>query len=516
MLSLSREMVTAVCQVLGSEARDGKGGGKLDHLRYPARPASSAYRPETADIARVVLGDLQQKQNRALDIATLANRPEVDVMVDGHAIVRRHLAVLAMTGAGKSTAARRIIEELAKKQYPIVIFDPRGDYTGLSKVPFLKGKVRRFYAQFPVFEEDADRVAEVVSALGYELTAKMQTLFGDLYRTGKGFLDQGEHEWHDGVERLLRLTGRDRIRQFGVHRDMYLLAYLAEAAETAVRQEDQEIKTYLRDLGWDGLNNTKKDAETLAGIKTRTYKAAAALQRMEQTNRTIAESDAEPLPTDRQELIGYGQISVISLAGYTGDFQATIYSIVADDLFQARMRDEAPLPALLLLEEAHNFAPGNASSAAEKRAISITRQIAQEGRKFGIGLLMISQRPSRLDETALSMCNSHIVMRMVNPNDQSYIRKVIESLGQEEARMLPDLDTGEAILSGQMINFPVLAKIKEPASKGEREEGDAFVELDNGRARWEKERDRRRQDASRVGTRPGTLRRAGAANGRRG
>src|SRR5206468_11328344 len=128
-LSLSREMVTAVCQVLGCEPQQG-GRGKLDHLRYPAKPATRAYRPDSNDIARVVIGDMKEK--RALDLATLANRPEVNVLVDGHDIVTRHLAILAMTGAGKSWTARRIIEQLAAKNYPMVIFDPRGDYTGLA------------------------------------------------------------------------------------------------------------------------------------------------------------------------------------------------------------------------------------------------------------------------------------------------------------------------------------------------------------------------------------------------
>jgi len=136
---------------------------------------------------------------------------------------------------------------------------------------------------------------------------------------------------------------------------------------------------------------------------------------------------------------------------------------------------------LLLLEEAHNFAPAKADTPAEQRAVTSTRQIAQEGRKFGVGLILISQRPSRLDETTLSQCNSFIIMRMVNPADQNFVRKVIESLGEDEARMLPDLDVGEALLSGQLINFPVLVRIKEPESKGEREEEDAFAALEKAR-----------------------------------
>src|SRR5690348_14461050 len=104
-LSLSREMVTAVCQVLGAEPIEGTAGGKLNHLRYPARPATSAYRPTSEDTARIVLGELREKEGRALDIATLSNRKDVDVLVDGHTVVTRHLAILAMTGAGKSWTA---------------------------------------------------------------------------------------------------------------------------------------------------------------------------------------------------------------------------------------------------------------------------------------------------------------------------------------------------------------------------------------------------------------------------
>jgi DNA helicase HerA-like ATPase len=259
---------------------------------------------------------------------------------------------------------------------------------------------------------------------------------------------------------------------------MWLIANLAEAAEFALRQENGDYKQQLKEWGWERIPNySRTDIRTLEGIKKRTYRAAAALQRMEQTNQKISLS-ANPLPTDRKELVRYGEISVVALAGYTSDFQATIYSIIADNIFEARIRDELKLPTLLLLEEAHNFAPVRANTPAEQRAITTTKQIAQEGRKFGVGLILISQRPSRLDETTLSQCNSYIIMRMVNPADQNYVRKVIESLGEDEAKMLPDLDVGEAILSGQFINFPVLVRIKRPASSGEREETDAFEQLE--------------------------------------
>jgi hypothetical protein len=479
-LSLSREMVTAVCQVLGAEKFDASQGGKLDHLRYPAQPATAAYRPDSPDIARVVLGDLGQKQHRGLDIATLSNRDDVDVLVDGHAIVTRHLAILAMTGSGKSWTARRIIEQLAAKHYPIVIFDPHGDYAGLADV--LPDVVDRYFAAFPLFDEDSDTVAKIIDSLGYELSPAMEGMLAELFRAAGTFLpaDTSADEVSERVGWLANAARRPELLSWGLARDLWLLAYLAEAAELILGAGDhgKQEADYLETTCWPGFSKlNRRDAATLSALKKRTLKAAAAMRRMENTNRKIASVGANPLPTDRAEMVKYGRISVVALAGYSGEFQAMIYELVARSVFDARVQDALPYPVLLVLEEAHNFAPASPLLPAEKRSITTTKQIAQEGRKFGVGLVLISQRPSRLDETTLSQCNSYIIMRMSNPADQNYIRRVIETLGDDEAKMLPDLDIGEALLSGQLINFPVLVRIKEPESKGEREEEDAFEAL---------------------------------------
>ncbi len=477
-LSLSREMVTAVCQVLGAEPIDGSSGGKLDHLRYPAQPASSAYRPNSKDVARVVLGELEDKKNRALDIATLSNRPEVDVKVDGHAIVTRHLAILAMTGAGKSWTARRIIEELSKKNYPIVIFDPHGDYTGLAEIPTLTNRVKRYYAQFPIFEQSPETVVTVVEALGWKLANTHRSLFDELFIGARNFITTQGEALRERTEWLSSYLGNANIARYGLKPNLYFLGDFVQAVVEATRREDHDSVNLI--VEWSGreqLAIKKQVAGWLESLPNNLRTAAKRLKQMEDISKKVAQT-SEPLPTDRTRLVSYAGISIVALAGYTGDFQATIYSLIANEIFSARVSNELKLPVLLLLEEAHNFAPARADTAAEVDAITTTKQIAQEGRKFGVGLVLVSQRPSRLDETTLSQCNSYIIMRMVNPADQNFVRKVIETLGEDEARMLPDLDVGEALLSGQLINFPVLVRIKEPESKGEREEEDAFQTLE--------------------------------------
>lgn len=498
-MSLSREMVTATCQILGYESEDNPTTGKLKKLRYPPKPATRAYRPSSKDIARIVVGELEEKKkndksDRGLDIATLSNRPDIDVRVDGHAIVTRHLAILAMTGMGKSWTARRIIEQLTLKNYPIVIFDPHGDYTGLGDIPEMQHKVKRYYAQFPVFEQDSDTIASIVSSLGYKLTDTMEARFDDVFKAASCFIVDDVDEMKEKINWLSEITKKPELKQFGIQPNLWLIANLAEAGEIVLENEpkpsnkqsktnnedahNSEHKNKLQEWGWTGFTKyTGTDKKTLEGIKKRTYKAAKVLKRMEDTSKKYT-SLAEPLPNDRKKLVNYEQISIISLAGYTDEFRATIYSIIADDIFEAKLKNELTYPVFLVLEEAHNFAPGKPNTTAEQKAITVTKQIAQEGRKFGVGLMLISQRPSRLDETTLAMCNSYIIMRMLNPADQSFVRKVIESLGEEETKMLPDLDVGEAILSGQFTSFPILVKMKQPQSKGEREEKNAFDSLE--------------------------------------
>ena len=478
-LSLSREMVSAVCKVLGAEPISGSKGGKLDQLRYPPKPATRAYRPESSDIARIVVGELEQKKNRALDIAYLANRKEVDVKVDGHAIVSRHLAILAMTGAGKSVTARRIIEELAKKHYPIVIFDPHGDYTGLADVEGLKHQVKLFRAEIPFFELNSDDAVLVINGLSdEEMTPAQYDTFKKIRSASRSLLSDENLSSGETKNVLFAITNNDRLNKFGLKKDLFALEYIAEAASVLSKQKEESFqRTKLAELGFD-VKADGNTASTFNALARQLRRAAFAFREMEKTNREQA-TKATPLPHDRKELIKFGQIAVLSLSGYSESFKATLYSYIANYLYNARVERKIPLQFLIVLEEAHNFVPGKTEDLAIGRSIAVTKKIAQEGRKFGIGLILISQRPSRLDETTLSMCNSFVIMRMVNPADQNFVRRVIESLGEDEAKMLPDLDVGEALLSGQMINFPVLVRIKKPESQGEREEtDDAFVSLE--------------------------------------
>lgn len=479
-ISMSREMITAVCRVLGYEEKAAtRGYQPLKKLRYPPQPASAAYRPRKADLQRIIMGGLQAKEleHRRLDLGWLATRRDVDLYVDAHPIVARHVAILAMTGAGKSWTAKRMVEQLAGKQYPIVIFDPHGEYAGLATLEQLKGRVRNYHASVSVFEEDPSNVIRLINGLGGSpMSSRMEDLFGELFDFCKDVLTNGPdrsklRDW------LLRIRTDEYIIKFGLNPDIFGIAAVADYARELVVADDRTRLGELQQMGYNGATGwNKRDAETLKGIAWRARKAAGALARMASINKLVSRGH-EPLPTDVQGLVGKGLISVIGLAGYSSDIRASIYNLVVSKLFQLRVQGGIPLPFLLLLEEAHNFVPSSPVTDPETQALQITRQIAQEGRKFGVGLVMISQRPSRLDETALAQCNSFVIMRLVNPADQQFVRRVIETIGEEEAKLLPDLDVGEAIISGQSVQFPILARIKPPESRGDREEEDLIRDV---------------------------------------
>ncbi len=158
-----------------------------------------------------------------------------------------------------------------------MIFDPHGDYTGLADVSSLKDRVRRYYAKFPLFEEDSETAAEIVNSLGYELSETMRTRFDDVFRAAQNFIAGDSAEVGQRADWLAKTLNRKEISLYGIKPDMWLVAQLAEAGELALRQKNDFIKRPLADWGWLGLEKySQTDVRTLEGIKKRAYRAAAA------------------------------------------------------------------------------------------------------------------------------------------------------------------------------------------------------------------------------------------------
>jgi DNA helicase HerA-like ATPase len=141
-----------------------------------------------------------------------------------------------------------------------------------------------------------------------------------------------------------------------------------------------------------------------------------------------------------------------------------------------------------LLEEAHRFAPAGQTVV----STNILKQILSEGRKFGVGIGLITQRPGKLDQDVLSQCMTQIIMRIVNPIDQDTVAKSVEGAGRQLLDELPALTKGQAVISGVGVNTPVMCRVRERITRHGGETFDAPSEW----ADWHTDaaRERREQD----------------------
>lgn len=154
-----------------------------------------------------------------------------------------------------------------------------------------------------------------------------------------------------------------------------------------------------------------------------------------------------------REMVAANRVTIVAMAGVKERIQQFVVTSILQRIFESRRRDEVP-PLVLIVEEAHRFAPaeGQASSS------TILRTIAAEGRKFGICLVIVSQRPNRLDSTVLSQCVTNIVMKVKNPTDLNSIRESAENVTEDILSELPRFERGEALVMGEA--FPVSIKFK--------------------------------------------------------
>jgi DNA helicase HerA-like ATPase len=151
-----------------------------------------------------------------------------------------------------------------------------------------------------------------------------------------------------------------------------------------------------------------------------------------------------------------GRLVIIDLQGMSDSARQIVVALLSTEILNASFdKSDSIRPVFLVYEEGHNFAPAGAPSLSR----NIIKRIASEGRKFGVGFAIVSQRPSKLDPDVTSQCNTLIVMRLKNPDDQNFIVRASDMLSRHDIDELPALSTGEALVSGRSIPAPLLIKI---------------------------------------------------------
>ncbi|MBN2251516.1 MAG: ATP-binding protein [Candidatus Altiarchaeota archaeon] len=401
-------------KILGYEEKNG-----LELPRYGIKPGSPVRLVEDGVLERI----LKQDERKAARIGSISTRENVPVQVSINDIVSRHCAILAMTGSGKSYTVGVLIEELLKKKGSIVIFDPHGEYKNITA----DGSATRVYGV-----KGANKIKIETSSL----------------RTG------------DFTNLVPDMTDPQRD----------LLEETASLASKFYDRYDLDIIRAILSLIYDGKEGRELVSDTLPEgiIKDMSKRVSlstigALMRRMNRLNRMgIFEMEG----TNLGEIVSANQLTVIDLSDADERLSETIIAVISRKIFDARKKyvkdgeGNLKTPTFLIIEEAHNFAP---RSSEERKILSraILKKIAREGRKFGIGLCIVSQRPGKLDSDVLSQCNTQIIMKIVNPSDQEYIRQSVESVTEDVVKDLPALARGEAIVSGSAVKLSIPVKIRQ-------------------------------------------------------
>ncbi len=324
-------------------------------------------------------------------------------------LVTKHVSILAKTGAGKSYMAGVLLEELAEKKIPVVVIDPHGEYSSL------------------VQENDEEKELRFAEKFGVE---------------PKSYGAQ------------IRLLSPENNR---LQLDSKL------TAEELFQCLPIKVSSTQRGLIYSAMRNLDRKDYTLADIINEVtsmpsqskWNLISGLEFLEKTGLFSAN------PTEPKDFVQPGKISILDLKFTKPEIQQMIVFKVVQELFNARKRGMIP-GFFLVFEEAHTFCPERGFG--EVSSSKIIRMIASEGRKFGMSLCIISQRPARVDKNVLSQCNTQIIMKVTNPNDLRAISDSAEGITPGVKEEIRDLPIGNALVIG-VTEQPVLAEIRVRRSK---------------------------------------------------
>jgi len=398
--------VSALVDVIGY--RDKR--GLLQSPRTPFDAGAEIHRAQD-DLIRQVLGLSASKENGAY--IGLLKGHDLPIFLNIDALVQKHICVLAKTGGGKSYACGVLVEELLKHKVPLVIIDTHGEYQSLAS-PNKNKKEQKNMERFGVKKNSYGAQITEYSPIGSRGSMQHLTLNG------------------------INLEANEIL-------DL-LPAKLSGPQKGALYQAIKEIKEYKTQYTIDDIIETVGRSKSNAR-----WNVIASLESLNSIG-IFADTATDPV-----SFVKKGKCSIINMKGVPPDVQTVVVARLSKQLFDYRKAGKIP-PFLFIVEEAHNYCPergfGNAVSS------GILRTIASEGRKFGMGLCVVSQRPAKVDKNIISQCNTNIILKVTNPNDLKAIIQSVEGLTNQTYREIQRLPIGIALISGGSLQMPVMTEIR--------------------------------------------------------
>lgn len=403
----------------------------------------------------------------SLRLGRLAANEDVPISVDASRFVVRHAAIVGSTGSGKTSAVASILQGLVRGGWAasnVVLIDPHGEYSQAL--------------------EGTASVRTVLGTNGGRLRVPFWALpAADIVRIFCA--GSGRHSFLSRFSELVRAARREYVREsdwlaldesavtvdtpvpFDLRSVWYQLDYENNATletgksecVTCVGDAAKLIPATFRPYGPGGQSPHKGPSYAAYG----TAPDQLRLGLLDPQLRFLLEPDGlaaeeDPLVEVVQEWLGTQEpVSVLDFSGVPAAATDLAIGVILNLIFEVALRSKfdgpgigRPSPVLVVLEEAHRYLGETAGALTRESA----NRIAREGRKYGVGLLLVTQRPTELPGTALAQCGTVVSLRLSNSEDQGTIRAALPDTVAGLAAVLPSLRTGEGIVSGESVVLP--------------------------------------------------------------
>lgn len=430
--------------------RDGKFERGGDTLAIPPQKVEPAKMEE---IQKIFEESLSEEKKFAF--AKLSTNRSISVPVDGDRFFNKHIAIVGSTGSGKSHTVAKIIQNAVRGKI--------GEYEGLNNSHVVIFDIHSEYrAAFP----DAKFIDITNLKLPYWLlnSDELQELFIDT--------EANDHNQRNVFKEAVVKSKKDHFdddegQKEKIHFDSPLMFEIKEVLQFARDKDTERVPSATAGKDKAGPLNGQ-----LTNFVSR-FENKLSDRRLD----FLLGDEARDMTFEEvlKALIGYGDdksnVTIIDLSGVPFDVLSITVSLISRILFEygyyyKRIRiDENQdvneindVPLLLVYEEAHKYVPNNDAAKYRASRESIER-IAKEGRKYGVTLMLASQRPSEISETIFSQCNNFLALRLTNPADQNYVKRLLpDTMGNLIDRM-PTLRAGESLLIGDAVVLPSVVQV---------------------------------------------------------
>ena len=424
------------------------GDGQFERgvAQYPTTGAE-VHAIGSAGIARM----FDRFQSKGLAVGTLASHPSLKVCLDPTNLFGRHSAILGQTGSGKSWTVASLVQktvEVMPKAH-IIILDIHGEYC------WKREDGSRHYAF-------SDSIIRHVDARELEIPYWLMT-YAELCDLLIDRTEQAAHNQTAFFRDTLRQLREKEKTTIGLERvtvDTPVYFSLNELV-AAVESKNCEMVT--------GSGNRLKQGDMFGAFDRFLIRIESRMNdvRYDFLLKPKVRTNSASLSALLRDFVGLGKpkaaVTVIDLSSVPFDVRPTVAAQIGRLAFEFNYwnPEYREFPILLMCEEAHAYIPRDSESQFAGSRKSMER-IAKEGRKYGVGLAVVSQRPHEVSETVLAQCGTFICLRITNPNDQGYVRSLVPESEGDLVSVLAGLGRGEALVLGEAVPLPTRLQFEKP------------------------------------------------------